>query len=73
MLVRSDKDGKLTISCVVADPARPISKMTVGRTVLTPHPPIEWKIQISVNVGNVGSWKRAFTCLQFHVLASDVG
>lgn len=79
MLVQSYNEVRLqhmayiVKSWLTALPVKPSSKITVGRTVETPQPPIAWKIQMSVKLIVVGSLKSDLTCLEFHVFDVDVG
>jgi hypothetical protein len=63
----------IVISCATAVSVKPSSYMTVGSTVPTPHPPMAWHTQMSVNVGKVGSLKSAFTWAAFQAFAPALG
>jgi hypothetical protein len=63
----------IVINWDTAESVKPSSKITVGRTVDTPQPPMACVIHIMVKVAVVGSLKMALTCAEFHVLSFALG
>lgn len=57
----------------MAEPVRPSSRITVGKTVETPQPPMAWQIQIRVKVMVVGFLNSPLTCPKSQVFAFDDG